>query len=307
VWPGGTSVEPAFELGQRGAECARRSDSSVNRSAYLPARDRARRRAGRRSRGALATFSLRPSPDREWRRGSSTRPTGRRHGRPISGAPGRPSALISRRGGGIERDRMTSCSPSTRDGVRHGPHRRPALPGRPRRPCRRGALKRARVLDVGCGLGDPRGSPRRSWAARASWASIRTRSPRGDRRERRAHGLAERILGHAMEAAVGRGAVRRDPGHLIASLLVTLARSSATRLRPGGTLLASGSSSTANPSSGRFATVGLAVTGRTTGGANGLLSRRPHRSDSVRECTEARFWLTSRTACGTSGITRHET
>ena len=248
VAPGGTSVEPAFELVDEGLGA--RVDPTrpaIVRGVRAGAatRPRPRRAVAEVSGGARPPPGVRPAADR--RAADAARPRGRLGGRvegALPGAAGRPAA---RHPADLAtpptRSRTTSSSRSTR-GWRSGPGctRRPGCASRrsSRWPTT-AASPGARVLDVGLRLRDPRDRGRAARRARRALGvdtdPIAIEATTANARRNR---LARRI--RAREGSLPSGEPPFDVvlANLIAGVLVPLAPALRAELRPGGTLLASG-------------------------------------------------------------------
>ena len=256
VAPGGTSVEPAFELVDEGLGARDRPDAARDHS-----RLRAGARPGRRRRavaeaaealGHLQAFGLRPIGElrtrlvdeadwaEAWKahfhvlrvgRRLVIKPTWRRHRR-------EPDEVV------IDLD------PGMAFGTGLHPTTRLCLAGaRGARGPR--AAAGARVLDVGCGSGSwrsPRsGSGRRGCSASTSTRS-RSRRPLANARHNR---VGRRIRARDGSLPTGEGPFDLVLANLIAGVLVALAPDLADELVPAGSSSRRASSSTARPRSGR--------------------------------------------------------
>jgi ribosomal protein L11 methyltransferase len=243
--PGGTSVEPAFELVDEGLGARLdRSRPAIVR-AYLPARDRA---AAERAAGQVATalghlqaFGLRPIgelrtrvvDEADWAdawkayfpvmrvgRRLVIRPTWRRHRR--------------------ERDDVVlALDPGMAFGTGLHPTTRLCLAG-VEALADRGVLSNARVLDVGCGSGILAIAALKLGAATAVGLDTDPIAIEATTANARRNSLVRRL--RAREGSVPSGEAAFDVvlANLIAGVLVPLAEGLARELRPGGHLLASG-------------------------------------------------------------------
>jgi ribosomal protein L11 methyltransferase len=270
--PGGTSVEPAFELVDEGlgARLDPRRPAIVR--AYLPARDRAaaERAAAEvaEALGHLQAFGLRPIgelrtrivEEADWAdawkayfpvmrvgRRLVIRPTWRRHRR----APD---------------DVVLALDPGMAFGTGLHPTTRLCLAG-VEALADRGVLANARVLDVGCGSGILAIAALKLGAATALGLDTDPIAIEATTANARRNALVRRI--RAREGSLP----SREPvfdvvlANLIAGLLVPLADGLHRELRPGGHLLASGIFvDREGDVREAFATAGLDVTGRTAEG-----------------------------------------
>ncbi len=279
--PGGTSVEPAFELVDEGLGARLDPSRPAVVRAYLPALDRAAARAAvasvREALGHLQAFGLRPIGELEvsvvhesdwaeaWKRHFPVlrvgrriviRPTWRRHRR----TPG---------------DVVLALDPGMAFGTGLHPTTRLCLEGIERW-ADAGLLDaggarngRARLLDLGCGsgilgiaagrlgVGEVLGLDTDPLAVEATLANARRNRLARTIRARRAS------LPSGLRAADGAGAFDLVVANLIASLLVTLAEPLCDELRPNGRLLASGIFiDREDEVRGAFEAAGLPVTGR---------------------------------------------
>jgi ribosomal protein L11 methyltransferase len=266
--PGGTSVEPAFELVNEGLGARVDPTRPSTVRAYVPARDRAaaERAAAEAGEalGHLQAFGLRPIGElatrivneadwaEAWKahfpvlrvgRRLVIRPTWRRH-----------------RAG--PNDVVLALDPGMAFGTGLHPTTRLCLAALDDL-AGRGALKRARVLDVGCGSGILGIA-----AAKLGGASVLGVDTDPIAIEATVANAARNVLAERISARHGSLPSGEAPfdvilANLIASLLVTLAPFLRDELRPGGTLLASGIFVDREAAVlDAFATVGLAVTGR---------------------------------------------
>jgi ribosomal protein L11 methyltransferase len=243
--PGGTSVEPAFELVDEGLGARLDPSRPAIVRAYLPARDRA---AAERAAGQVATalghlqaFGLRPIgelrtrvvDEADWAdawkayfpvmrvgRRLVIRPTWRRHRR--------------------ERDDVVlALDPGMAFGTGLHPTTRLCLAG-VEALADRGVLSNARVLDVGCGSGILAIAALKLGAATAVGLDTDPIAIEATTANARRNSLVRRL--RAREGSVPSGEAAFDVvlANLIAGVLVPLAEGLARELRPGGHLLASG-------------------------------------------------------------------
>jgi ribosomal protein L11 methyltransferase len=252
VAPGGTSVEPAFELIDEGLAARPDPAGPVMVRAYLPARDASTARAAvaevDRALGHLRAFNLRPIGELAtrlvneadwadaWKRHFPVlrigrriviRPTWRRHRR-------EPDDVVLALDPGMAFG--TGLHPTTRLCLR-------AL----ERLADRGILARgsapdgtARVLDVGCGSGILAIAAIRLGAGAALGVDTDPIAIEATLANAGRNRVARRVRARAGTLPSGGPAHDVVLANLIASLLVTLAEALARELRPGGTLIASG-------------------------------------------------------------------
>ena len=245
VAPGGTSVEPGFELVDEGlgARVDPRRPATVR--AYVPARDPAvAERAlaeAQTALGHLQAFGLRPIGEltsrlvheadwaEAWKahfpvlrvgRRLVIRPTWRRH----------------RRG---PDDVVLALDPGMAFGTGLHPTTRLCL-GALEGLADRGVLDGARVLDVGCGSGILAIAAVRLGAASAFAVDTDPIAVEATVANARRNGIARRIRVAAGSLPSREPAFEVVLANLIASVLVTLARDLAAELQPDGVLLASG-------------------------------------------------------------------
>ena len=243
--PGGTSVEPAFELVDEGLGARLDPSRPAIVRAYLPARDRAaaERTAAEvaEALGHLQAFGLRPIgelrtrivEEADWAdawkayfpvmrvgRRLVIRPTWRRHRR----APD---------------DVVLALDPGMAFGTGLHPTTRLCLAG-VEELADRGILAGARVLDVGCGSGILAIAAVKSGAASALGLDTDPIAIEATIANARRNALVRRV--HARESSLPSGEPPFDVvlANLIAGLLVALAGGLAEELQPGGVLLASG-------------------------------------------------------------------
>ena len=270
--PGGTSVEPAFELVDDGLGARLDLSRPAIVRAYVPARDRA---AADRAvadvadaLGHLQAFGLRPIgelrtrlvEEADWAdawkayfpvlrvgRRLVIRPTWRRH----RGKPG---------------DVVLALDPGMAFGTGLHPTTRLCLAG-VEALADRGVLDGARLLDVGCGSGILSIAALRLGAATALGLDTDPIAIEATLANARRNRLVRRL--RARDGSLPSG----EPGfdvvlaNLIAGLLVTLAPALHDELRPGGSILASGIFSDRETEvSAAFSAAELDVTGRTAEG-----------------------------------------
>ena len=245
VAPGGTSVEPAFELVEEGLGARIDPTRPSIVRAYVPARDpaSAERAAAEAAEalGHLQAFGLRPIGElttrlvheadwaEAWKehfpvlrvgRGIVIRPTWRRH----VAEPG---------------DVVLDLDPGMAFGTGLHPTTRLCLAA-VEAIGDRGLLTGARVLDVGCGSGILAIAAAKLGAREVLGIDtdpIATEATVGNAER---NGLAEQIAARAGSLPTNEPAFDVILANLIASLLVTLAPQLRAEVRPGGTVLASG-------------------------------------------------------------------
>ena len=272
VAPGGTSVEPAFELVDDGLGARLDPSRPAIVRAYVPARDRA---AADRAvedvadaLGHLQAFGLRPIGELRTRLVHETdwadtwkayfpvlrvgrrlviRPTWRRHRR----KPG---------------DVILALDPGMAFGTGLHPTTRLCLAG-VEALADRGILDGARVLDVGCGSGILAIAALRFGATTALGLDTDPIAIEATLANARRNRLVRRLRARDGSLPSGKPAFDVVLANLIAGLLVTLAPSLRDELRPGGSLLASGIFVDRETEvAAAFAAVGLDMTGRTAEG-----------------------------------------
>jgi len=270
--PGGTSVEPAFELVDEGLGARLDSSRPAIVRAYLPARDRA---AAERSAaevaealGHLQAFGLRPIgelrtrivEEADWAdawkayfpvmrvgRRLVIRPTWRRHRR----AP---------------EDVVLALDPGMAFGTGLHPTTRLCLAG-VETLADRGMLADARVLDVGCGSGILAIAALKLGAASALGLDTDPIAIEATIANARRNALVRRLRAREGSLPSGHGPFDVVLANLIAGLLVPLAGGLGAELRPGGVLLASGIFVDREADvRAAFEAAGLEVTGRTAEG-----------------------------------------
>ena len=279
VAPGGTSVEPAFDLVEDGLGARVDPSRPAIVRAHLPARDRAAARAAvrrvREDLGHLQAFGLRPIGDVDvrvvlesdwadsWKRhigvmrigrGIVIRPSWRRH----RAAPGETVVALDP---GMAFG--TGLHPTTRlclAGLEHWADDGLVATGGPR-----GAG--ARVLDVGCGSGILAIVAARLGAARVVGVDTDPIAVEATAANAQRNRVARRV--RAVEGSVPApgGPFDLVLANLIAGVLVALAPALAEALRPGGRLLASGIFvDREGEVRDAFGTAGLGVVARTSEG-----------------------------------------
>ena len=217
VAPGGTSVEPAFELVDEGLGARVDPTRPSIVRAYLPARDPAAVERGRRRGhdGARPSPGVRPAPDR--RPDDARRPRGRL-GRGVEGAfPGAARraadrdppdvAPAPRRAGRRRRWRSTREWRSGRASTR----RRGCASPRWSDVADRGLVDGARVLDVGCGSGILAIAAARLGAASVLGVDTDPIAVEATTANAARNRLARRIAARPGQPAERRAAVRRRP------------------------------------------------------------------------------------------------
>jgi ribosomal protein L11 methyltransferase len=243
--PGGTSVEPAFELVDEGLAARLDPSRPAIVRAYVPARDRAV--ADRavaevaEALGHLGAFGLRPIgelrtrivDEADWAdawkayfpvmrvgRRLVIRPTWRRHRR----APD---------------DVVLALDPGMAFGTGLHPTTRLCLAG-VEALADRGRLDRARVLDLGCGSGILAIAALKLGAATALGLDTDPIAIEATTANARRNALARRLRARRGSLPSGEPAFDVVLANLIAGVLVPLAGDLCGELRPGGSLLASG-------------------------------------------------------------------
>lgn len=275
VAPGGTSVEPAFELIEEGLAARPDLSAPVTVRAYLPARDGAAAEAAvaevDEALGHLRAFDLRPIGELEtrvvheadwadaWKAHFPVlrigeriviRPTWRRHRR----VPG---------------DVVIAMDPGMAFGTGLHPTTRLCLQAL-EDAAARGVLGRggaadgaARVLDVGCGSGVLAIAALKLGAAEAFGVDTDPIAIEATDANARRNGVARRLASRVGPLPSGRPAFDVVLANLIASLLVRIAGELRDEVRVGGTLIASGIFIDREPEvRAAIAAVGLDVTRR---------------------------------------------
>ncbi|MFL5683570.1 MAG: 50S ribosomal protein L11 methyltransferase [Chloroflexota bacterium] len=270
--PGGTSVEPAFELVAEGLAARVDTSRPATVRAYLPARDRAATDRAvsevATALGHLQAFGLRPIGElrtrivheADWAEAWKAyfpvmrigkrlviRPTWRRHRRSPD-------------------DIVLALDPGMAFGTGLHPTTRLCLAALESL-ADRGAIEGARVLDVGCGSGILAIAAVRLGAASAFGVDTDPIAIEATAANARRNSVVRRVRAREGSLPSGQPAFDVVLANLIAGVLVPLASALRDELRPGGTLLASGifvdrelEVATA------FATAGLTVTGRSADG-----------------------------------------
>ena len=272
VAPGGTSVEPAFELVDDGLGARVDLTRPAIVRSYVPARDVAAAEhavaEASEALGHLQAFGLRPIGElttrlvheADWAEAWKAhfpvlrvgpriviKPTWRRH-RPAAG------------------DIVLALDPGMAFGTGLHPTTRLCLAALDDL-AGRGLLDGARVLDVGCGSGILSIAAAKLGAASVLGVDTDPIAINATVANAARNGLADRITARPGSLPTGDGPFDIILANLIASLLVDLATPLRDELRPGGTLLASGIFvDREDDLRAAFATAGLAVTGRSTEG-----------------------------------------
>jgi ribosomal protein L11 methyltransferase len=272
VAPGGTSVEPAFELVDDGLGARLDPSRPAIVRAYIPARDpAAAERAAAEAAvalGHLQAFGLRPIGEPRTRIVHETdwadawkayfpvmhvgrrlviRPTWRRHRR----LPG---------------DVVLALDPGMAFGTGLHPTTRLCLAGIEAL-ADRGALAGTRVLDVGCGSGILAIAALKLGAASALGVDTDPIAVEATLANARRNRLVRRLRAREGSLPTGEAPFEVVLANLIAGLLVPLAGHLSEELRPGGTLLASGIFvDREREVAAAFEAVDLRVVGRSTEG-----------------------------------------
>ena len=213
VAPGGTSVEPAFELVDEGLGARVDPTRPAIVRAYLPARDRAaaERRRRRGGDGARPPPGVRPAPDR---RAADAARRGGRLGRRLEGAlpghadrpaAGHPAHLAAAPGGAGRRGPDARSGDGLRD---RAPPDDAAVPGRHRGARRRRPARMARRSSTSAAARGSWPSPRSSSGRPPRSASTPTRSP--SRRRSPTRGATGSPVACAPARAACRAAGRRS-------------------------------------------------------------------------------------------------
>ena len=282
VAPGGTSVEPAFELVDDGLGARVDLTRPAIVRGYVPARDAASaHRAAREAEtalGHLQAFGLRPIgelrtrlvDEADWadawkayfpvmRVGKRLviRPTWRRH----RALPG---------------DVVVALDPGMAFGTGLHPTTRLSLAAL-ERAANRGEVSAARLLDIGCGSGILSIAAARLGAASVLGLDIDPIAVEATFANARRNRLGRRIGARLGSLPSGEPPFDVVVANLIASVLVALARPLRDELRPGGLLLASGVFEDREAEVARsFEAQGLTVTERSVEGQwVALAARRP--------------------------------
>lgn len=277
--PGGTSVEPAFELVDEGLGARPDPTRPAIVRAYLPARDRSSARAAvaaaREALGHLQAFGLRPIGELEvsvvhesdwaeaWKRHFPVlrvgrrlviRPTWRRHRR-------QPGDVVLALDPGMAFG--TGLHPTTRlclEGIERWAGAERFAGG-----SARGG--RTRLLDVGCGSGILSIAAARLGVAEVLAVDTDPIAVEATLANARRNGLLRRVRSRQGSLPTGAGPFELVVANLIASLLVALAPELRGELRPGGRLLASGIFiDREGEVEAAFGRAGLAVVGRAAEG-----------------------------------------
>jgi ribosomal protein L11 methyltransferase len=245
VAPGGTSVEPAFELVDEGlgAQIDPTRPSIVR--AYVPARDpaAAERAAANAAEalGHLQAFGLRPIGElttrlvheADWAEAWKAHFPVLRVGRRIVIKP------TWRDHDAVPDDVVLDLDPGMAFGTGLHPTTRLCLAGL-EAVADRGSLDGARVLDVGCGSGILAIAAAKLGASSVLGVDLDPIAVEATDANSARNGLAETILARAGSLPSGSAPHDLVLANLIASVLIVLAPGLRDELRPGGILLASG-------------------------------------------------------------------
>ncbi|MFL5674961.1 MAG: 50S ribosomal protein L11 methyltransferase [Chloroflexota bacterium] len=270
--PGGTSVEPAFDLVDEGLGARVDLTRPATVRAYIPARDRSAADSAvtdvATALGHLQAFGLRPIGELRTRivheadwadawkayfpvmrigRRVVIRPTWRRHRRSVD-------------------DVVLALDPGMAFGTGLHPTTRLCLAA-VETLADRGVLEGARVLDVGCGSGILAIAAVRLGAASAFGVDTDPIAIEATAANARRNAVVRRV--HVREGSLPSGEPAFDVvlANLIAGVLVPLAGPLRDELRPGGRLLASGIFVDREAEvAAAFEAAGLSVTGRTAEG-----------------------------------------
>lgn len=267
--PGGTSVEPGFELVDEGLGARVDPSRPAIVRAYVPARDAAAANGAARQAeaalGHLRAFGLRPIgelrtrlvDEADWAdawkahfpvmrvgRRLVIRPTWRRH----RAAPD---------------DVVLALDPGMAFGTGLHPTTRLCLAAI-EAAANRGDLDGARVLDVGCGSGILAIAAARLGAASVLGVDVDPIAVEATSANARRNRLARRIRARGGSLPSGEGSFDVVLANLIASVLIALAEPLRDEIRPGGLLLASGIFGDREAEvAAAFGAAGLAVVERT--------------------------------------------
>jgi ribosomal protein L11 methyltransferase len=270
--PGGTSVEPAFELVEDGLGARIDPTRPSIVRAYVPARDpgAAERAAGEAAEalGHLQAFGLRPIGElttrvvheADWAEAWKAHFPVMRIGRRLVI---RPTWLAHEPAPG---DVVLDLDPGMAFGTGLHPTTRLCLAAL-EEVAERGRLDGARVLDVGCGSGILAIAAARLGAASVLGVDTDPIAIEATIANAARNGLADRIVARAGSLPSGEEAHDVVLANLIASVLIALAEPLHAELRPGGVLLASGIFIDREAEvRSAFAAVGLVVAGRSAEG-----------------------------------------
>ena len=279
--PGGTSIEPGFELVDEGLAARLDATQPATVRAYLPGADTGAARAAvdgaRTALGHLQAFGLRPIGelttrvvrDADWAeawkeyfpvlrvgRRLVIRPTWREH----EALPG---------------DAVVALDPGMAFGTGLHPTTRLCLAAI-ERVADRGGLDGARVLDVGCGSGILSIAALRLGAAEALGVDTDPIAVEATLANAARNGLTTRIRARAGSLPSGEAPFRVVLANLIAGVLVPLAPLLRAELDDGGTLLASGIFVDREAEvAAAFEAAGLAIVNRDVDGEWIALETRP--------------------------------
>lgn len=245
VAPGGTSVEPAFELVEEGLGARIDPTRPSIVRAYVPARDpgAAERAAAQAAEalGHLQAFGLRPIGElttrivheADWAEAWKAHFPVMRIGRRIVVKP------IWRDHTPLPDDVILDLDPGMAFGTGLHPTTRLCLVGL-ETAAERGLVGGARVLDVGCGSGILAIAAARLGAASVTGVDTDPIAVEATTANAARNGLGRRIVARAGSLPSGEAPHDLVLANLIASVLIDLAGPLRDELRPGGTVLASG-------------------------------------------------------------------
>jgi ribosomal protein L11 methyltransferase len=266
--PGGTSVEPGFELVDEGLSARIDPRRPAIVRAYVPARDlaAAERAAAAvdRDLGHLRAFDLRPIgplltrvvDEADWAEAWKAHFPVLRVGRRLVIRPS------WRRHRAAPDEIVLALDPGMAFGTGLHPTTRLCLVGLESLAAR-GAVDGARVLDVGCGSGILGIAAARLGAERVVGLDLDPIAIEATTANARRNRLGRRVTARLGSVPSGEPPFDVVLANLIASVLVTLAGGLAAELRRGGSLLASGIFRDREPEVREaFAAAGLAVAGR---------------------------------------------